>query len=64
MDCDYCGLATGRPARWQVTAGMWPGDGLTRYVCDQHLADACRHVSSSGDLTVTETGRSALAVAA
>ncbi|MFI7073600.1 hypothetical protein [Micromonospora sediminicola] len=47
MECDYCGLATGVYARWEVSHGA-PGDGLTRYPCDQHLAAAYRHVAQVG----------------
>lgn len=57
MNCDYCGLHTGTPARWQVSTGEWPGDGMTRYVCDPHLPAACGHVEQVGPVTVTETNR-------
>ncbi len=50
MNCDYCGLATGAVASWEVSAGVWPGDGMTRYVCDVHLASAVRHVSARGEV--------------
>ncbi len=47
MDCDYCGLATGEPARWEVTTGA-PGDGMTRYVCGAHRESAERLVAQVG----------------
>ncbi|MEU0078599.1 hypothetical protein ABZY58_11935 [Micromonospora tulbaghiae] len=51
MGCSYCGLATDRDARWEVTTGM-PGDGPTRYACDTHLPAACEHVGDVGDVKV------------
>ncbi len=51
MGCSYCGLVTGRDARWEVTCGM-PGDGPTRYACDAHLPAACEHVGDVGDVRV------------
>lgn len=57
MDCDYCGLARGVVAQWEVTAGEWPGDGMTRYVCDDHLDAARGHVSHAGCPNVLETNR-------
>lgn len=54
MDCDYCGLATGIPARWEVSTG-YPGDGMTRYVCELHRGPAERHVAQVGPVTVVPT---------
>lgn len=54
MDCDYCGLATGEPARWEVSTGA-PGDGMTRYVCGLHREAAERHVAQVGPVTVLRT---------
>lgn len=56
MECDYCGLATGEPARWEVSTGA-PGDGMTRYPCDRHLPAALRKVAEVGTPTVFETNR-------
>lgn len=52
MDCDYCGLATGAVAVWEVTAGPWPGDNTTRYVCDEHRAAAEGIVGQAGEVRV------------
>lgn len=51
MDCDYCGLATGVPAVWEVTTGE-PGDGMTRYVCGPHLWPAFGHVRQVGPVSL------------
>lgn len=56
MECSYCGKATGAQARWEVTTGA-PGDGMTRYPCDQHLPAACGHVAQVGDVRVLEHNR-------
>lgn len=56
MNCDYCGWHTGAVARWEVTTGA-PGDGMTRYPCDEHLASAYRHVAQKGEVTVIEHNR-------
>ncbi len=52
MDCDYCGLATGVPARWEVSSARFPGDGMTRYVCEAHRGSAEGHVGQLGDVFV------------
>lgn len=54
MNCYYCGLVTGRVARWEVSTGE-PGAGMTRYVCDAHLAAAYRHVAQVGEVSVSAT---------
>ena len=54
MECDYCGLATGEPARWEVSTGA-PGDGMTRYVCDPHRVPAEQHVGQVGPVLVFAT---------
>lgn len=53
MICDYCGWATGALARWEVSTGA-PGDGMTRYPCDEHLPAACRKVGEVGPVRVFE----------
>ncbi|MER7331637.1 MULTISPECIES: hypothetical protein [unclassified Micromonospora] len=58
MDCDYCGQATGAVAQWEVTAGVYPGDGMTRYVCGQHRESAEEHVGYAGKVLVFPTNRS------
>lgn len=50
MDCDYCG----QPALWEVTTGTWPGDGMTRYVCQRHVDAAREHCRQVGDTNVYE----------
>lgn len=57
MNCDYCGLNSGVPARWEVTTGDYPGNGITRYPCDKHLAAACGHVAQVGPVTVIQLTR-------
>lgn len=57
MDCDYCGLAIGAPAQWEVTTGEGPGDGMTRYVCAPHLQAARGHVGQTGPVRVIELNR-------
>lgn len=57
MECDYCGLVTARLAVWEVTTGAWPGDGMTRYVCDEHLAAAHGLVGQVGEVRVLPTNR-------
>ncbi|MEV1013745.1 MULTISPECIES: hypothetical protein [unclassified Micromonospora] len=52
MSCDYCGLATDEPARWEVSSGRFPGDGMTRYVCEVHRGSAEQHVAQLGDVFV------------
>jgi hypothetical protein len=59
VECDYCGLATGAVAAWEVTTGE-PGDGMTRYPCDLHLASAYRLVGQVGEVRLFETNRSYL----
>lgn len=54
MDCDYCGLATGAVARWEVSTGA-PGDGMTRYVCGPHLDPARAQVALTGPVQVFPT---------
>lgn len=46
MDCDYCGDRA--LARWEVTAGDFVGDGMTRYACDSHVDAARGHVAQLG----------------
>lgn len=57
MNCDYCGFESGVIARWEVSTGDWPGNGMTRYCCDLHLPAACGHVAQVGPVTVAETNR-------
>lgn len=56
MDCDYCGLATGKVARWEVSTGA-PGDGMTRYPCDLHREAAEHHVAQVGPVLVFAMNR-------
>lgn len=60
MRCDYCGWVTGALAVWEVSTGA-PGDGMTRYPCDEHLAAACRKVSEVGPVRLFEHNRDHLA---
>lgn len=54
MTCDYCGLATGAVACWEVCTGA-PGDGMTRYVCGPHLEPARAQVALVGPVQVFPT---------
>jgi hypothetical protein len=54
MCCDYCGLATGAVACWEVSSGA-PGDGMTRYVCGRHLVAAVAQVGLTGRVQVFPT---------
>lgn len=56
MECDYCGQSTGEYARWEITTGA-PGDGMTLYPCDTHMAAAWRHVAEKGEVTVVPHNR-------
>lgn len=56
MECSYCGMSTGAFAQWEVSTGA-PGEGMTRYPCDQHLAAAYRHVAQVGEVRMFEHNR-------